>query len=240
MKHIVKRSEPPELRRWFNSQPMDEAGERINCSYKHIPSDVREAVKKRLLKEQGCLCCYTGLSISEKTSHIEHLKPQTRCIQEKSNEDVDYNNLLAAYPGDRSSKCRFGAHAKEDWYDSEKLVSPLHRQCETKFIFDQFGEISVSDNNDVAAKETIKRLCLDHGMLNEFREQAIREFLFPDDKPLSKAKLQSIVDRGFCLHDEKGRYPKFCFVIEQVARQLLRAAESDRKRRQAIRNQSQT
>lgn len=238
MKHIVKGSEPPELGKWFNNQPTNETGKRINCGYDVMPSDVRTAIKKRLLKEQGCLCCYTGLQIDEASSHIEHFKPQKVCREEGGHEDIDYNNLLAAYPGDRAPKCRFGAHAKEDWYDPELTVSPLHKQCENKFLFTQFGGIEAATDTDLAAKETINRLGLDHEMLKDWREQAVAEFLFPDNKNLSKAKLQLIVDKGFCLHDDKDRYPRFCFVIEQVTLKLLQAAERDRRRRRAIQNKS--
>jgi hypothetical protein len=95
MKHIVKGSEPPELGKWFNKQPTNETGKRINCGYNDMPSDVRAAIKKRLLQEQGCLCCYTGLQIDEASSHIEHFKSQKLCREEGSHEDIDYNNLLA-------------------------------------------------------------------------------------------------------------------------------------------------
>jgi len=238
MKYIAKSHAPKQLEDWFNSQPINQDGQRINCTYNQsLPSDVRKAIKDKLLQEQGWLCCYTGTSISEKKSHIEHFKPQSLCRQEGNYEDVNYRNLLAAYPGDRDSKCSFGAHAKEDWYDPELLVSPLHKQCESRFHFDEDGYITSTRNDDQAAKETIKKLFLNCDMLREWREQAIDEFFFPEGRELSESKLQSIVENGCCIRDKKGRYPKFCFVIEQVAPQILRKAKSDRHRRQAINKQ---
>ena len=218
MKYIQKGSTPQELRRWFEGQLLPD-GQRINCGYGDMPSDVRAVVKQRLLEEQGGLCCYTGMRVNSENSHIEHFKPQSACIEY---EDVDYRNLLAAYHG-ISKRCQFGAHAKDDWYDENLLVSPLHQSCETKFRFKQFGEIAPSDNEDAAAVETIRRLRLDDQSLEENRRSAIDEFLFPDNLPLSKDQVQRLVQRldGRSLD---GQFLAFCFVIKDVAQDLLRKA----------------
>ncbi|MBK7994613.1 MAG: hypothetical protein IPK14_14885 [Blastocatellia bacterium] len=67
----------------------------LSCSYDNMERSVKNVVHNSLIKEQGSICCYTGIRISVDSSHIEHLKPQTICV---GNEDVEYNNLLAAYP----------------------------------------------------------------------------------------------------------------------------------------------
>ena len=74
MKYISKGSPPRELQEWFDGQPVVD-GQRINCGYNDMPSNVKNAVKERLLDEQGGLCCYTGVQINLQNSHIEHLKP---------------------------------------------------------------------------------------------------------------------------------------------------------------------
>ena len=93
MKYIRKGPSPRELREWFKPA---EDGRRINRGYDDMPTNVKNAVKERLLDEQGGLCCYTGMRVSLQNSHIEHFKPQKLCTD---HEDVDYMNLLAAYPG---------------------------------------------------------------------------------------------------------------------------------------------
>ena len=230
MKHIVKGNPPSELRRWFDGQPAQE-GRRLNCGYADMPGEVKRVVKQHLLEEQGGLCCYTGILLSERRAHIEHFKPQSLCHNQ---EDVEYTNLLAAYPGDNASKCPYGAHAKANWYDNKLLISPLHGNCENRFRFDQFGRITAASDNDVAAKETIERLCLDHGSLTELRKQAIDTVLFRKGQPLSKAQLYTIT-QSFCNRNVRQQFPMFCFVIVQAAQALLHQAERERKRKQAIR-----
>jgi uncharacterized protein (TIGR02646 family) len=235
MKYIRKGSPPRELQDWFEGQPVED-GRRINCGYDDMPTNVKDAVKERLLHEQGGLCCYTGLRIASENSHVEHFKPQRLCAD---HEDVAYTNLLAAHPGASAGGCPFGAPAKDDWYDSHLLVSPLHQRCETQFRFDQFGAVNSSDGQDSAALETIERLRLNHPSLSEIRQRTIDEALFPDNRRLSKAQLQRLIE-GLYSRDTNGRFPALCFVIKDVAQDLLRRAERERKRKQAIRSQARS
>lgn len=227
----VKKEEPEELRSWFESQPVNSNGKRINCDYRNgLPGDIRRAVHKHFLAEQGYLCCYLGILIDQDTSHVEHLKPYKQCRNEGKYEDVNYLNLVAAYPGQtyeeeidgqKQKRCPFGAHVKDDWYEPEKFVSPLDETCEARFRFDEFGGISVSNSEDNAAKETINKLVLNHDRLRDLRKEAIDEALFPIDVELDEVELQSIADGNYSIKDENKKLPQFCFVIEQVARQLV-------------------
>lgn len=232
MKYISKGSPPAELRHWFDQQPVEE-GRRINCSYRVMPSEVKVVVKQRLLDEQGRLCCYTGRRIDEQSSHIEHFKPQSLCA---NHEDVDYNNLLAAYPGDNEKrKCSYGAHARDNC-DESLLVSPLHPSCEHSFRFNEYGAIQAADSNDQRAQETINRLRLHDQSLTELRKQAIVSALYRKNQPHSPAQLQTIVER-YCLRDGNNHFFPFCYVIVQAAQELIRKAKSKQKRTQAIRSQ---
>lgn len=233
MKYISKGAPPTELRRWFEQQPVED-GYRLNCGYRQMPSDVKAIVKQRLLEEQGRLCCYTGRRVDEHSSHIEHFKPQSRCT---NHEDVDYNNLLAAFPGDNEKrKCAYGAHARDNC-DESLLISPLHPSCENSFRFDEYGKIRAANNNDQRAQETIKRLRLCDQSLTELRRQAIETALYRKKQPISPAQLQTIVER-YCLRDRNGYFFPFCYVIVQAAQELLKKAERKRKRDQAIRSQT--
>lgn len=231
MKYIEKGSGPRELREWFKAAPLNEDDNKINCRYPQIPTDVKEKIIDSLLKEQGYICCYTGIRISEKTMHIEHLKPQSVSKRNGDHDDVAYENMLAAYP---RGKCPFGARSREDWYEPENFIHPLVKTCEYKFKFDTEGRIKPRMNDDKKADKTISKLKLDHASLDEMRKQAIDEALFPEDTILSEAKLRRIVENGYSILDSKGRYPHFCFIIEQVAEIVLKKAERERKRRQAI------
>ncbi|MEH2318851.1 retron system putative HNH endonuclease [Nostoc sp.] len=236
MKYIRKGKAPRLIEVWLKKQPIGEVHLHLNCNYKNMPQ--KDAVKDRLLKEQGGLCCYTGIRIEKDSSHIEHLKPQTSCKKDGKYEDIDYKNMLAAYPDKDAPRCKFGAHAKDDWYDEEKLISPLHKQCETRFTFDGFGCINPAKDDDIGARQTIDKLQLNHPILQTLRLNAIEEVLYADDQVLSEAQLRKIVLNKYSHKDGKGRYPEFCFVIEQVAQQLLRKVEQKRKHKIAIHRQA--
>jgi uncharacterized protein (TIGR02646 family) len=115
MKYISKQQQPRELIAWVRAKAQYEEAKHIHWTYDDMPSDVRQAVKTHLVQEQGGLCCYTGRRIKPETSHIEHMKPQVVCV---GHEDTDYENLLAAHPAaNAQSRCPYGAHEKDDWYD---------------------------------------------------------------------------------------------------------------------------
>lgn len=232
MKHIIKGSTPAELRRWFDGQLID--GKRINCSYaKDLPGEVKQIIKQRLLEEQGYLCCYTGIRIDENSSHIEHFKPQALC---NDHEDVDYNNLLAAYP---KGECSFGARARKD---KELFVSPLRGDCESRFKYDELGQIKASSDDDNEAKETIVRLNLDDrferdgkvfaGPLTDMRKRAIQSALYRGKYPLSKKQLNYVIE-SYCQRGKDNRFRPFCFIIQHAAVRLLRQVERDRLKRLA-------
>ncbi|MDT9181948.1 retron system putative HNH endonuclease [Limnospira sp. PMC 289.06] len=244
MKYIKKEQEPEKLRSWFNNQ-YDEEGNRLGCDYyDDVPSDVKRDVKEHLLKEQGFLCCYTGILIDTENSHIEHLKPYSICRNEKNYEDVNYFNLVTAYPGrnyksqedendeddelnqpskknKNSKKCPFGAHAKENWYERDNFVTPLQLDCEDRFKFDDFGKVQATNHQDTAAQITIEKLVLNHQRLIDLRKAAIDEAIFPIDIELDASDIQKIANGLYSQKNEEGKFRQFCLAIEQVARQLI-------------------
>lgn len=225
MKYIEKNQPPHELHAWIQTQPVV-AGQRLNCSYSEMPSDVKNNVKRSLLQEQGSLCCYTGRRIDIDTSHIEHLKPQSHC---QANEDIDYQNLLLAFPGSDIGRVPYGAQRKADWYDESLLVSPLRRDCEARFLFQISGAIKPAKGTDQAACKTIERLGLDEPTLTEMRKQAIQKALI--DRKLSNQNLERIAN-SFCDRDGTGKFPPFCFAISQAAAQVLQKRARVRQQKQ--------
>jgi uncharacterized protein (TIGR02646 family) len=233
MKRIIKSNPPIELKQWFHAQPTDK-NEKLNCRYHNLPSDIRSIVKQSLLEDQGYLCCYTGIRISEARSHIEHLKPQS--IYFENYEDVDYNNLLAAHPGPNLGQCAYGAHPKADWYHEEHFISPLSPQCETAFKFSSNGEIQPTPDN-TAAQTTIDRLNLTDPSLTEMRKQAIEAFLFESEISLKKAEnlLEKIYDRN-----QKGQLRPFCIVLKQACEDYIKRKKQTQTRNKAIQSRSKT
>jgi uncharacterized protein (TIGR02646 family) len=225
MKRIEKSASPKELTQWCTAQG------NTNCRYSNLPSDIRAIVKQRLLHDQGHICCYTGIRISDRHSHIEHLKPQSRYYEK--HEDVDYQNLFAAYPGSDFGQCGYGAHPKSDWYDEDQLISPLSAQCEQAFQFNQYGKITAHPHHP-SAKTTIEQLKLDNQSLAEMRAQAIDEFLFESKISVRKAQdfLKKIYDRN-----TKGQFRPFCFVLKQACEEYIRRGKQKQTRNKAMRSQ---
>jgi uncharacterized protein (TIGR02646 family) len=223
MKYIKKGASPRQLTEWFNGQPV-ENGDHINCRYEQLDPEVKNIVEQQLLQEQGWLCCYTGMSISGDNFHIEHLIPRSISKSRGTHEDVDYQNMLAAYP---KGNCPFGAKIREN---KPIPITPLQPICEYKFQFDLEGNITGVDED---ATYTINCLRLDHEMLDEMRKAAIDEALFPDNHRLSQAQI-NVVIHEYCSRNRSGKYPKFCFVIAQAAQQLLGRIDREKRRQQAI------
>jgi uncharacterized protein (TIGR02646 family) len=236
MKRIQKKSAPRELDRWYRRQPTNARGEKINVQYRDIPPDVHRIVLRSLLREQGWLCCYTGIPLTESGSHIEHLLPRSLCFH---GEDIQYKNLLAAYPGPSSAgdvECPFGARVKQDWYDRDHFVHPLKPECENRFFYKLSGEIvpSRASHNDATA--TIDHLKLDHGQLRDLRRSAIEGFLFLDQEGLSLTQARRIGNR-LRERDRNGHFHPYCFVIEHALKQYILIKERQHAKRIAIRNQ---
>jgi len=218
MKQINKQTPPRELGAWLAGQPCDETGKKLNCGYNCMPGNVHDVVKASLLREQGYLCCYTGLRIFDALAHIEHLRPQTSCT---NGEDVAYDNLCAAYPEpNRTEACPFGAQQKGGWYDAETFISPLLDDCEKAYVYDLQGGISPHPRYP-HADVMIKKLGLTHKKLSELRATKINEWLFPEGEELSETQVNRLQAR-LAQRDEEDRLIEFCFVLQQACREYVR------------------
>lgn len=216
MKYIKKQQPPHELIAWTKAESLDLDGQPMDWSYADMESPVRQAVKVSLLQEQGGLCCYTGRRITFQSSHIEHLKPQSLC---EGHEDTDYANLLAAFPAPNTSQCKYGAHARGNWFDERLFVHPLRRDCELRFRYTKNGKVAPANPEDAGAKETIHQLRLNKKELRTMREQAIHELLFVPR--LSKSQVQRLMT-AMDERDSNGFFTHFCFVIKQVCEKYLK------------------
>lgn len=233
MKHIIKRNTPRQLTQWLD----DQKSKNIGCSYKDFQDPEKAIIKKYLLEDQGYLCCYTGIRISEATSHFEHFKPQSKC---ENNEDVDYRNLFTAFP--KGGNCPFGAHARKDDYDERLFINPLDPQCERAFKFDLSGRIHPNLKSDAneeisPAEYTIKILNLNEPSLVERRLKAIDALLFEEDMSLKKAKdlLEKTHERT-----PKDKFRPFCFVLKLACEEYIRRKEKAQMRNKSIQSQENT
>ncbi len=220
MKRIRKTHPPREFLEWLKEN------EGLDCSYAALQGkEAHKVLKNHLLREQGFLCAYTGVSISQEESHIEHIKPQKVCKKipnpgKSYLEDVEYRNIVACFPKDGADKSHgYGAPIKENWWNEELFISPCQEDCERRFIYKWGGKVSPAQENDTAANTTIDILGLNAKSLQDRRKGAIKGFFgFSTklktkmlSKPEAKALL-AIIGKP----DSTGKLPEFCFVFEQL------------------------
>ena len=153
---------------------------------------IKQVVKRALLNEQGYLCCYCEDRVDEEHGHIEHLKPREHYKESALN----YENLLYScreMPKGVPSTC---GHARK--HNEPVPVSPLNPDCESRFIYNEIGEIQPRDKNDHEAAETIRILNLNAFSLRDARAEIYEEVA-------SKCAVCSVETFGEWISDELSR-----------------------------------
>lgn len=203
MKYIQKTAEPAEFTRWKEDNPA--------ATYDDFSRRAREqkkTLKKALLEEQGCICCYCERQISDKNSHIEHFRPKGNPLY--ADLQLDYNNLHAsclAYP-EKSQPTICGV-AKQDKY-SPDLISPTEAGCAAHFKYRIDGSIYAADPADKRASYTINLLKLNDAFLRNLRKAVLKPFLDPS---LSGKDLDTMRTH-YLLKSADGKYRPFYSMIE--------------------------
>lgn len=212
MKFIKKQGAPAQYLSWCKKV----AGT-ADEHYNSLRDPEKSLLRDSLLKEQGFLCAYTMRRITKSSSHIEHIKPESKCRKdEKKGSDLDYQNMVACFPRDgMKNPYRYGAPAKDNWWenDGKEFISPLHETCEKRFRFDIKGNIMPSDNHP-SAQKTIDVLKLNHPSLIEDRKNAIIEFIYGHQKksPLSPKQIKKAKAEIYALSN-RGELKSFCVAI---------------------------
>lgn len=205
----------------------------------------RDAVLTALLREQGNICAYTLKRITEKSAHIEHLKPQTRCKAEDvqrvadgkwcRHEDVDWHNMVACFPQPNAPRPDYGAVFKDDWWDRTLFVSPLSQNCEERFAYLKDGSVKPSNDGDRSVAQTIQRLNLNCQRLQELRRSAmLRVGLHPKapDAITSVAQVQRLIHEWKVRHADQS-FSEFCTVMIHAAQEHLKWIERRATQRKA-------
>ncbi len=210
MKKIVKKAQPTELQQW-RVETKKKTPENLCYGLVGFPT---KAVLEALIVEQGYLCAYTLLKISTDKAHIEHLKPQSLCV---NGEDVAWDNIVACFPQPGAQHPGFGAVQKDRWWDETLFISPLAENCESRFRYKSDGAIEPAIKNDSAAATTIDKLKLDCERLREARKSAIMKAGLHkrSEKPIkTESKVRSFIQN---LSNRQGNsFVEFCIVLEHV------------------------
>ena len=95
MKHIRKNSCPHIYSNWVHSVAGTD-----KARWDEVPIAMKRPLLDALISEQGWLCAYTMRRIESTSSHVEHIKPQSRCRADLPGSDLEYGNLVACFPAD--------------------------------------------------------------------------------------------------------------------------------------------
>jgi uncharacterized protein (TIGR02646 family) len=220
MKFVQKGGAPIQYRIWVRTVAGTDKE-----TYSEVPGNMRALVLAALGREQGEICAYTMKRIDMNTSHIEHLKPESKCRLDARGSDLDFTNMLACFPRDGMRRhCRYGAQKKDSWWDPKLFVSPLNPACEKRFRFNLEGEISAVGMSE-AASNTIEVLGLDNTSLTEDRGRAIREVIYGEtgSDPLSRTQASRLRDE--VCSKSGSRYKEFCVAIRDALDEYIKFVE---------------
>lgn len=206
MKHINKQHEPIDFSEWKAQE-----NQNWQPAYNNLDSDIKSAVKESLTNEQGHICCYCERRLTTNDSHIEHFQPQS----DTDVDPFDYSNLLCSCQNQlKKGEPRHCGNLKEDWFDSDLLISPLEPDCDKRFTFTGFGDIKPAVTEDNAASETIERLGLNIPKLRSMRSKVLEPFLVDS---LSEEEIKQFVT-GYLQKDDNGQYGEFFTTIQHLFR----------------------
>lgn len=105
-------------------------------------------LSRKLMEEQGFICCYCMQRIKPETVHIEHWKPQSLFPEFQLN----YKNLLAVCDGNEGQPKHL-QHCDRRKGNTGITVNPMEPQCESFVKFGTNGEV-YSDDETVSRELT--------------------------------------------------------------------------------------
>jgi uncharacterized protein (TIGR02646 family) len=204
MKYIEKQKQEPEVCiKWRKNGGWD-ASAPDSKSFNQKAWELKQKVKEYLLREQGSICCYCEeqISVSEHSSHIEHLLPKGN--PKYASIKSDYKNLFCSCS--RGDSC---GHAKNN---SEIGTTPSMKDCEEYFEYKDDGRIKGKSKD---ADSTISILKLDCERLNSARNEVISVLLYavPD---VTLSEYDSWI-QDYLEQDDKGCFRRFWSVVKFIA-----------------------
>lgn len=217
MIYIDKKNEPRGLKKWKRKN-----------NYKHyddMPSNIKRKIRRKLLIEQGYVCCFCGSEIGVIEDEINYKICQMIPVKKKNHNirishiiprkidksrELDYNNMCASCDSDKDKTLK-NSHCDVKQKDKLLDITPLHRDCLSYFVFSLDGKIRPNPQKTIAeqikAKETIKKLNLNISKLKNRRSEILDEV---------QNQLQQSVDitplKKLLIKDKKGHFAPFYFV----------------------------
>ena len=172
MKYISKdpSREPESVKQWKQLAVNDP-----NYGYEYLRSKERKELLQALIEEQGCICCYCGMQISDENSHVEHLNTQTT----HPHLSLEYTNLLAScgisekYRPAYYAELHCQEHCGRKRQHSDLSLKPIDPDCEIKFRYTDEGEILPKNDLSVRSLNLRKHLRIDSSKIpKHFADQS--------------------------------------------------------------------
>ena len=201
MRHITKTTPPQEFVEYLKTP---------DVSFDGLSGVPKEALRQRLLEDQGYICCYCGRRIdNDKHTKIEHIK----CQKNHKHLALCFKNMLASCDGgeqDRADRVlpKHKVHCDAKKANEDIPISPLDEKIEDYLMF--FPDGTVKGKGDIG-KELIRILGLDTDFLTIQRRNAIKNY-----KVLPVSDWQTEVER-LKIKGSDGKYEEFCFVLQSYA-----------------------
>ena len=212
MKRISKTTEPGCFKEWKLTNAL--AG--LEMIWKDLQNPEKRKLHQALMNEQGHICCYCQQRIIDTDSHIEHFRPRS---EEYTHLIFDYKNLHASCQQSlQPCEPRQCGMSKDNWFDEKLMISPLSKDCETRFRYTLDGSIYPADEVDNAAIKTIKRCALDLDKLQDERKKAI-EGVVGEDVDLQEDEIKRLIV-AYRVRDEDGKFEPFAAMIIHVLEKL--------------------
>lgn len=118
----------------------------VGNPYDELGSDVRDAVLKKLVEEQGGLCAYCMSRINMDNAHIEHLEPQSTCLRAGHPErTVDYGNMVAVCCGGDGRPFEGQTCDRHRGDTPFKVIDPLRDETLRGIRYKSSGMITADD-----------------------------------------------------------------------------------------------
>ena len=185
MIYIDKKNEPRGLKKWKRKN---------NCkSYDDMPSNIKRKIRRKLLIEQGYVCCFCGSDIGIIKDEINYKICQMLPVKGKKHNirishiiprkidksrELDYNNMCASCDSDKdktSKKSHCDVRQKDRLLD----ITPLDRDCLSYFVFSLDGKIRPNPQKTIEeqakAQDTINKLNLNIYKLKNRRSQILQD-----------------------------------------------------------------
>lgn len=225
MRAILKGQEPQKLRK-YRCQPGAVYDGPLFTLKKSLDKDdsVKGKIREQLLIEQGWLCAYCMVQISEQDMKVEHW----HCQDKYPGEQLDYKNMLGVCKGNEGKSleqqtCDTRKGNKELKYNP---ANPSHN-IESQIIFLGTGEIQAHDAEfDRQLEDVLNLKKKNNPYLASRRKEVwneVHDLLSKVPGNRSRAEIQKLLNL-WSKPDKDGRLKPYCAVAIYYLRKRLKAS----------------